>query len=109
MAKQPLLMEELNVADRIYLGDMTSRPGYEVLKRIALSARDLAEKQPIKLNPVDPNYSRQLEVMTLYARAVGDFCDDLLNSIKWHVEYALNAEQTEQAEAVALVAKANQI
>lgn len=81
---KPLCLDTLSPEDRVYLGNMSAHPGYQVLKKLISDACKQATEAVIKLDPADDQYDRKLKALQFTARAVNDFSSTLLKSVEMH-------------------------
>lgn len=100
-----LLRDELNLAERSALHNMTYHPGFKILQRMIDDACRLATEEVIKLDPGANNYERLLVSVQNKARAINEFASALRKSVDVHCNAAIQLEE-EEKEQDELVAKA---
>lgn len=96
---KPILMDELNVADRTKLAQTVLTPGWSVVIRMIESVCDDSR---VAINDVDPeeeNYEHVLKAVQQYSRAVNKMSALLLKSIEWHVAQGI-VEEAETDERI---------
>jgi hypothetical protein len=84
MANPPLLYDELTLEDKVYLANLTLHEGYKVLKRLMSAACTRATEAVIKLDPMDADYGRKVQIAQQQARDRNEFCSSVLKSIEFH-------------------------
>lgn len=99
-APKPLLMNELNLPDKINLGQTTLTPGYQVILRLIENLCSIAVQEAIKADPEDPNYKHILEARHQFARAVNKASTLLIKSIDYHVQFGIAEEEQQQVDAL---------
>jgi hypothetical protein len=105
--RAPLLYDDLNMEDRLYLANLQQQPGYKVLIKVFNAACARATRDVISLDPMAENYSRKLSALQQMSRAMNEFCAAVCKSVQWHSLKGL-AEQREEQEVEELVERAKE-
>jgi hypothetical protein len=101
----PLLMDELSVAEKIVLGQLTHQPGFTVLQKLFDAACTRATADIVKLDPEEEGYDRVLAVRSQRARTMNEFANSIRKSVLFHTQTVITEAQEDDQQAVDLVAK----
>ena len=104
---KPLLAEELTLAEKVMLAQMSLTPGYKILIRLLEAGCQKATEDTIKTDPEDVNYDQILRARQQYSRAVNRFSTLVLKSVEFHVEHGVAEEQQKELEAAETVVQQN--
>jgi len=86
--KKPLLMDELNAAEKVALANMSLHPGFQVLIKMFEAACTTATHDVIKLDPLVQDYERKLAYLQQAARTVNKYTELIRKSVIYHSEMA---------------------
>lgn len=89
----PLMVDELTEAQRVTLMSLKQHPGFAILEQMLMSACDRANRAVIQLDPTEEGYERKLKALQQRARERNEFCLLVLQSVEFHTEVLLKAEQ----------------
>ena len=102
-SERPLLMDELNLVDKINLAQTSLTPGYPVLQKLMEAACAESRIAINDVNPEEPGYDQVLRARQQYSRAINKFCVLVLRSVEWHKQSAAAVEGQKESEIQAAI------
>lgn len=93
MAERKLFGQSLSYEERIFLAQLTTQPGWQILVKLMAEACRDATEEVIRLSPTVERYSEVLTALQTTARAMNKFSNEVLGSIKVHTDVAIRQAQ----------------
>lgn len=86
-----ILGKNLSPEERIQLAQLTNHPGWSILVKIMAEACRASTEEVIRLNPTSERYTENLEKLHVSARAMNKFSNDVLESVREHLNVTVQA------------------
>jgi hypothetical protein len=94
MSERKVLGVNLAFEERVQLAQLTNHPGWSILVKVMAEACRNSTEEVIKLSPTSERYSENLEKLQMTARAMSKFSNDVLSSVREHLNSTVQAANT---------------
>jgi TRAP-type mannitol/chloroaromatic compound transport system substrate-binding protein len=98
MAERKILGVNLEFDERVQLAQLTNHPGWRILVKVMAEACRNATEEVIRLNPTSERYPQNLEKLQMTARAMSKFSNDVLESVREHLNATVQSANAAPVE-----------